>query len=370
MHKSKDILSDDLKSANILVVDDEPANVKLMERILASRGYSNVISTQDPRQVKDMFLEQDTDLIILDLNMPHMDGYEVMEQLHSLEGRHIPPILVVTAQNTADFRQRALDNGGSDYVTKPFDANEVLSRVRNLLQVQIAHRFMHQQNEILDQKVRERTAALRLAHHNLQETQLQIVRRLGRAAEYRDNETGLHIIRMSKISELLGKAAGMPGYATELLLNAAPMHDIGKIGIPDHVLLKPGKFEPEEWEVMKTHSRIGADILSGDDSELLSMAREIALTHHEKWDGSGYPNGLKGEDIPMVGRIAALADVFDALTSERPYKKAWPIEDAVNLIKDEKGKHFDPELVEHFLSLLPEIIEIHDKYAEPDEDNE
>ena len=369
MSDNKTILTGGIQSANILVVDDERANVKLMERILASKGYSHVTSTLEPRDVRAIFLAQDIDLIILDLNMPHMDGYQVMEELQGLEDTHIPPILVLTAQNTPEHRQRALDGGGSDYVTKPFDANEVLSRVRNLLEVQQAHKFMRKQNELLDQKVQERTEALQLAHHQLQDTQLQIVRRLGRAAEYRDNETGLHIIRMSKIAELLGRAAGMSEEETELMLNAAPMHDIGKIGIPDNILLKPGRFEPGEWEIMKTHAQIGADILSGDESELLTMAREIALTHHEKWDGSGYPNGLKGEDIPLVGRVTALADVFDALTSERPYKKAWPVEKAVNLIKDETGKHFDPQLVEHFLNLLTEITEIRDKYAEPEEDN-
>ena len=171
------------------------------------------------------------------------------------------------------------------------------------------------------------------------------------------------------MAALLGQAAGMDEHAADLLLNASPMHDIGKIGIPDHILLKPGKFEADEWEIMKTHAQIGADILSGDDSELLSMARDIALTHHEKWDGSGYPNGLSGEAIPLVGRITALADVFDALTSERPYKKAWSVEDAVNLIREQSGKHFDPTLVKLFVQALPEILEIKEKYAEPTIEN-
>ena len=200
----------------------------------------------------------------------------------------------------------------------------------------------------------------------LHDTRLQVVRRLGRAAEYRDNETGLHIIRMSKVSMLLGKAAGMNEYDCDLLLNAAPMHDIGKIGIADHVLLKPGKFEPAEWKIMQTHSQIGADILSGDDSDLMKMAHQIALTHHEKWNGKGYPNGLAGEDIPLVGRLCALADVFDALTSVRPYKKAWSVEDSVDLIKQERGEHFDPQLVDYFIKLLPEIVTIKEKYAEPE----
>jgi putative two-component system response regulator len=211
---------------------------------------------------------------------------------------------------------------------------------------------------ILEQKVRERT-------RELEETRMEIIRRLGRAAEYRDNETGLHIIRMSKFSQILGQATGMSDQDSGMLLNASPMHDIGKIGIPDSILLKPGKLDADEWEIMKTHSSIGAKILSGHPSELMQMAREIALTHHEKWDGSGYPGGLSGEEIPLSGRIVALADVFDALTSERPYKKAWAVDDAVSFIKENSGKHFDPTLVELFIDRLDEIIEVRDKYAEP-----
>ncbi|MFC1589013.1 HD domain-containing phosphohydrolase [Pseudomonadota bacterium] len=359
-------ISEELKSACVLVVDDEPSNVKLLERMLESRGFAHVLSTQDPRQVLDLVKENDVDLILLDINMPHMDGYQVMEQLQAEIPGDTPPILVLTAQHAQDFRQRALDNGARDYVTKPFDANELFSRVKNLLEVHQANKYMSRQNAILDDRVRQRTKALELAHEQIHNSRLQVVRRLGRAAEYRDNETGLHIIRMSKMAALIAEKAGMNDDECDLLLNAAPMHDIGKIGIPDHILLKPGRFEPEEWEMMKTHAQIGADILSGDDTPLLNMASEIALTHHEKWNGSGYPNGLKGEDIPLVGRITALADVFDALTSERPYKKAWSVEDAVSLIKDESGKHFDPNLVEHFLLILESIVEIKEQYAEPE----
>lgn len=355
------------KRANILLVDDEEANLKLLTRILQSAGYQNIVATRDARQTLPLLQEHHSDLILLDLNMPHMNGYEVMDQLRTqIDPERQPPILVLTAQNMQDFRQRALDSGARDYVTKPFDIQELLSRVRNLLDVHCAQKFMRNQNHILEEMVETRTRALQDAHQKLRESRLQVVRRLGRAAEYRDNETGLHIIRMSKIAALLGQAAGMDDDSANLLLNASPMHDIGKIGIPDHILLKPGKFEPEEWEIMKTHAQIGADILAEDDSDLLRMAREIALTHHEKWDGSGYPNGLRGEAIPLVGRITALADVFDALTSVRPYKKAWSVEDAVSLIQSESGKHFDPSLVEHFLRQLPEILDIRDKYAEPD----
>lgn len=198
----------------------------------------------------------------------------------------------------------------------------------------------------------------------LHETQLEIVKRLGRAAEYRDNETGLHVIRMSLFSARLGKAAGLNEKECEMLLNASPMHDIGKIGIPDHILLKPGKLDEKEFKIMKTHAEIGTEILRGSNSDLLKLAESIALTHQEKWDGSGYPRGLKGEEIPLAGRITAICDVFDALTSVRPYKKAWSVEDAVGLIEQEKGRHFDPNLVPLFKQVLPEILQIKEKYAE------
>jgi putative two-component system response regulator len=353
---SDKLITESLK-ANILIVDDEPVNIKLLEKILASRGYSNVVSTTDPIQTLPLYLEHKSDLILLDINMPEMDGYAVMEQLNEEIGKNLAPILVLTAQHTQSFRQRALDSGAIDYVTKPFNAEELLSRVYNLLEVQMAHKYMRHQNEILEQKVIERTKVI---HH----TRLQVVRCLGRAAEFRDEETGLHIIRMSKIAVVIAKAAGFDDEQCDLLLNAAPMHDIGKIGIPDDILLKPGKFEPEEWKIMQTHAQIGADILSGDDSDLMMMAQEIAISHHEKWNGQGYPNGLKEENIPLVGRIIALADIFDALTSKRPYKEAWSVEKSVNYIKEESGEHFDPRLVELFMQELPEIIEIKEKYAE------
>lgn len=361
MGDANNILNTDPKLASILVVDDELANIRLLEKILAAMGFKDVICTQYPTKVLSLFKEHNFDLILLDLDMPELDGYGVMDQLNELTENNPPPILVLTAQHIQSYRQRALDNGARDYVTKPFDANELLSRVRNLLEVQIAHKYMRHQNEILEQKVQERTQVIN-------DTRLQVVRRLGVAAEYRDEETGLHIIRMSKMAVVIAKEAGVDDEQCNLLLNAAPMHDVGKIGIPDYILLKPGKFEPEEWSIMQTHAQIGADILSGDDSDLMLMAYDIALTHHEKWNGQGYPKGLKGEEIPLMGRITALADVFDALTSKRPYKEAWPIEKAVNLIKEESGQHFDPELVEAFINGLSDIVDIKEKYAEPESD--
>ncbi len=355
----------DLKSAAILVVDDEHANVVLIETILNSHGYEYVYSTQDPSQVLGMYCQHNIDLILLDINMPVMDGYDVMAQLKALDDPCLAPILVLTAQYAQDFRQRAFDAGARDYVTKPFDVNELLSRVQNLLQAELAQQYMRKQNDILDHRVLERTVELQMAQQQLHENRLQVVRRLGRAAEFRDNETGLHIIRMSKIAALLGRAAGMNDEDCDLLLNAAPMHDIGKIGIPDDILLKPGRFDADEWRIMQSHVQIGADILSGDDSRLLVMAAEIALTHHEKWDGSGYPNGLKGEEIPLVGRLCALADVFDALTSKRPYKPAWSEPDALEYLVAESGRHFDPNMIEHFLALFPKIASIRHMHSEP-----
>ncbi|TAN70264.1 MAG: response regulator [Methylobacter sp.] len=350
------------EAARILIVDDEPVNLKLLDKMLSAQGYNNLVLIQDPRQVLEIYKQQRTDLILLDINMPHLDGFGVMEQLKALDDPLFPPLVILTAQHGQDFLLRALNAGARDFITKPFDRNELLARVRNMLDAQLAHRLVYEQKDVLDEMVQVRTDELR-------RTRLQVVQRLGRAAEYRDNETGNHILRMSHISALLAKAIGWNKADCELMLHASPMHDIGKIGIPDNILLKPGKFEPEEWEIMKTHAVIGANILEGDDSELMRCAAEIALTHHEKWDGSGYPYGLSCEAIPLTGRIAALADVFDALTSVRPYKKAWTIESAVGLIKDSSGTHFDPGLVVVFLEQLPEILKIRERFSEP-ENNE
>ena len=349
----------DTKSASILVVDDEPVNICLLNSILAAEGYTNVVATGDSREVERLYQQHHVDLLLLDINMPHMDGFDVMARLKAKHGDNLAPILMLTAQSSQEFRVRALQGGARDYVTKPFDRFELAMRVRNLLEMRLAHKCLQKQNILLEERVLERTL-------QLQDSRLQVVRRLGRAAEYRDNETGMHILRMSKISALLGRAFGLDEEQCELLLNASPMHDIGKIGIPDQILLKPGKLNAEEWTIMQGHARIGADILSGDDSEMMAMASEIALTHHEKWDGSGYPSGFSGEQIPLVGRIVAVADVFDALTSVRPYKHAWPVEEAVAYMQKESGHHFQPRLIELFMEKLPEILAINAEYAEPD----
>lgn len=349
-----------VKQCTILIVDDEAANVKLLERMLSMEGYRNLVSTNDPLQACSLYQQHHCDLVLLDIRMPHMNGFEVLAELKKLPGDQPPLVVVLTAQASYEYRLRSLTEGARDFIGKPFDRAELLARVANILEMHLLQKQVREQNQILEDKVRERTA-------ELYETRLEIVRRLGRAAEFRDNETGMHIIRMSKISALIGQGYGLDPEQCEMLLNASPMHDIGKIGIPDHVLLKPGKLDADEWKVMQTHAAIGADILSGHESELLDMARIIALSHHEKWDGSGYPQGLKGEEIPLAGRIVALADVFDALTSARPYKQAWSVEDAVKFIRDNSGSHFDPELIEVFLKHLDDIIKIKNQYADPDD---
>jgi len=344
--------------ARIFAVDDEPSNLKLLEKMLIHQGYPAPVLIQDPQQVITHYLKARPDLILLDINMPHLDGYKVLEQLRALDDPLLPPVIILTAQNGKDELLKALAAGARDFVSKPFSRVELLMRVRNLLDAQIAHRLLHDNHALLEQLVQRRT-------QELNDARIQAVQCLGRAAEYRDNETGFHILRMSQYSALLAKNLGCSDKQCELLLYASQMHDIGKIGIPDSILLKPGSFNPDEWAIMQTHSSIGAKILEQGDSPLICMARCIALTHHEKWDGSGYPQGLSRDAIPLEGRIVAVADVFDALTSERPYKSAWSIVDAVQLIRDGAGVHFDPDVVGVFLEHLDEILEIRDRYMEP-----
>ena len=348
----------DTHAARILVVDDEPANLKLLSLMLRTEGYGRVELLQDPREVVASYRAERPDLILLDINMPHLDGYAVMAQLQALGDTLAPPIVVLTAQSGEDFLLRALKGGASDFLSKPFNRRELLARVHNTLMARLAQRLLHDQNGVLEQMVRQRTVELR-------QSRLDIVRRLGRASEFRDNETGQHILRMSHASALLAQSVGWDAEACELMLNASPMHDVGKIGIPDGILLKPGPLTPDEREVMQTHTTIGADILSGSGNELIEMARDIALAHHEKWDGSGYPRGLRGGVIPQAARIVAITDVFDALTSERPYKKPWSVADAVRFMSDNAGTHFDPELLPLFIDLVPQVGQIRERFAEP-----
>lgn len=343
--------------SRILIVDDEPANLRLLEKMLGGQNFKNLVLVADSRNVVSHYIAARPDLILLDINMPHLDGFEVMTQIKALRDPLEPPIVILTAQHGKDFLLQALSAGARDFITKPFDRNELIMRVSNLLDAQMGHRLLHDQKTWLEETVQRRTEELR-------RTRLEVVQRLGKAAEYRDEETGCHIMRMSQCCAMLAREYGWSESQVDLILNASPMHDVGKIGIPDAILLKPGKLEPHEWDIMRAHTTIGASMLEGDDSSLMRMARDIALTHHEKWDGSGYPNGLVGEDIPMAGRIAALADVFDALTSDRPYKKAWSSEAAMDFVRENSGRHFDPDLVTLLEANLPEVLAIRKRYQD------
>ncbi|MGE4278228.1 MAG: HD domain-containing phosphohydrolase [Magnetospirillum sp.] len=346
---------DDLKlavsQAPILIVDDNPVNVALLEDVLDEGGYENLYSTTDPTKAVTLARAHCVDLILLDIRMPVMDGFQVMQALTD-ELKHGLPVLVLTAQNDRETRLRALTGGARDFVTKPFDTEEVLQRVRNLLELRLMLRERENQAEILEQKVHERTLEVR-------EAQYEVIRHLARAGEYRDSDTGRHVERMSLFCQRLASAAGLPPHSCEHILYASQMHDLGKIGIPDSILHKPGKLDAAERRIINQHSAIGAHILRGNSpNPVIRMAHVIARTHHEKWDGSGYPDGLTGPDIPIEGRITAICDVFDALTMQRPYKPAWSIEDACDLLRKEAGKHFDPHLVELFLEILPDILAI------------
>ncbi len=321
--------------AKILIVDDEKANIRFLEMILEEAGYAHVHSTTDSRQVRALFLDVPFDLVLLDLAMPHFDGFAVMQQLREAAPDHTVPILVLTADATTTTKHSALLEGASDFLSKPLDEVEVLLRIRNLLQT----RF---HSVLLEQKVEERTQALNTA-------QLETLQRLALAGEYRDDDTGLHTRRVGETASRLATVL-VPDQA-KLIHRASPLHDVGKIGVSDTILLKSGKLTDEEFDIMRQHTTTGAKILSGSTSPWLQLAAEIALTHHERWDGRGYPQGLAGEDIPLSGRIVAVADVFDALTHERPYKKAWPIERAKTEIASQSGKQFDERVVEAFLEL-------------------
>jgi len=350
-------LDDELKKSNILIVDDNPANVSLLEFILEDEGYENVTSTIDPRLVLPLCQKQSFDLILLDIRMPYLSGLEVMEQLQEQLGDAHLAILVLTAQTDMQTRQDALKLGAKDFVTKPFEQWEVMLRIHNMLETHYFYKQQLMRGDVLEQEVCKRTEEIR-------RVQLEIVRRLGTAGEFRDNETGAHVVRMSQISEIIGRGAGLDEKTCELILYSSPMHDIGKIGIPDNILLKPGKLNGEEWKIMMSHAQIGRDIIGDYPADVMWMAGTIALSHHEKWDGSGYPQGLKGEDIPIYGRIAAISDVFDALLSRRPYKEPWPIDKAVELITEEAGRHFDPRLVQVFVDHLDEILAIEKNHAD------
>jgi putative two-component system response regulator len=323
-------------AARILAVDDEPSNLQLLRQIL--QDQYGMLYAKDGQRALELAQQELPDLILLDVMMPGMTGYEVCRQLKATPATAEIPVIFVTALAETSDELSGFEAGAVDYIMKPVSAPIVRARVRT-------HLSLVRTNE-------------------LRETRLQIVQRLGLAAEYKDNETGRHVIRMSHFARLLGLAAGMNEAQAEELLHAAPLHDVGKIGIPDRILQKPGTLDADERRIMQSHVEIGVRIIGEHSRGVLAVAHRIALGHHEKWDGSGYPSGLAGEAIPFEARIVAIADVFDALTSERPYKKAWPVEEALNYLRDNRGRHFDPALVDRFLTLMDPVQEIMQRWAE------
>ncbi len=338
-------MPDYTRNASLLIVDDEEPNVRLLTRTLQQAGYEHIVSTCDPREARSLYIRRRPDLILLDLQMPHLDGYEIMEQLSEVSEATYLPILVITGDLSPDARQRALSMGAKDFIYKPFDPVEVQLRVRTLLETRFLYLRIQSQNHLLEVKVRERTRALEFA-------QLEILDRLAMAAEFRDDNTGQHTQRVGQTAALVAQQLGWSDSQVSLIRRAALLHDVGKIGIPDEILLKPGRLTPEEFDIIKTHTVIGARILSGSRFPLLQMAEQIALTHHERWDGDGYTPGLRQDAIPLPGRIVAVADVFDALTQQRPYKPAWPVSDAFAEVDRQRGRQFDPRIAEAFLRVM------------------
>ena len=330
--------------ARILIIDDQPQNVALLRRVLSQAGYHDVQSTSEPGQAEKLYEAYCPDLVLLDLHMPEMDGFAVLERLRALTTRATYlPILVLTGDHDPGKRRQALAAGATDFLAKPFDLVEVMLRIRNLLETRHLHRLLSNQNAALEAGVRQRT-------RELEEAQGEILARLAAAAEHRDDDTGRHTLRVGELSAAVAETLRLPREAVELIRAAAPLHDVGKIGVPDHILLKAGKLTPEEFAVMKAHTTIGAAILAGGRSALVIEAERIALNHHERWDGTGYPNGLVGTAIPLGARIVAVADVFDALTHERPYRPAWPLDRVIEEIRAQSGHHFDPDVVAAFLT--------------------
>ena len=330
--------------ARILIIDDEATNIDLLRRLLQRAGFTHIQTTTDARQASALYVEFRPDLILLDLHMPHLDGLAVMEHLNEIAEQTYLPVLILTGDLTARARRDALSRGAKDFLHKPFSSDEVLLRIGTLLETRFLYLQIQNQNQALEARVRERTLELESA-------QIEIIERLAKAAEFRDDNTGQHTERVGQMAALLAKETGLPDAQVSLIRRAAPLHDVGKIGIPDTILLKLGKLTDEEFALVKTHTAIGARILSGSRFPILRLAEEIAFSHHERWDGHGYV-GMSRESIPLAGRIVAVADVFDALTQQRPYKEAWPITEAVAEIDRQRGRQFDPALVDAFLKIV------------------
>lgn len=341
----------------VAIIDDTPMNVMLMQHLVKKLPDCEAVCFTDPIEALQWCLENEPDLVIVDYMMPGLSGTELVEKFR--EYQPDIPVLMVTANHEIALRHQALQLGVTDFLNKPVDNTEFLARAKNMLALRASHKKLSDHAAWLAEEVRKATQTI-VAQER------ETIFCLAKAAEYRDPETGAHILRMAHFSKHIARQLGLPQDQQDLLLEAAPMHDVGKVGTPDMILLKPGKLTESEFAVMKEHASIGYEVLSTSSSPLLKVAAEIARTHHEKFDGSGYPRGLAGENIPLFGRIVAVADVFDALTSARPYKRAWSIDQAVAFLKDGKGKHFDPACVDAFLNNWQAVLDIRAQFADDD----
>jgi putative two-component system response regulator len=340
-----DFVVTDLHTARILVVDDEEMNLRLLKRILEKDGYSEVTFVASGKDIEALVRDVDPHLLLLDLHMPPPDGFEILRRLsQQITGPSLLSVLVLTGDSTAETKRKALLLGARDFLSKPFDATEALLRIRNLLETKFLYRRLEDQNAHLEQRVEERTA-------ELQQSQNETLERLARAAEIRDDETGRHTQRVGELSAAIATSLGLGDHFVELISRAAPLHDVGKIGIPDSILLKPGTLTREETALMRSHTTIGARVLSGGKSEVMKMAEHIALSHHERWDGDGYPQRLNGTEIPIAARIVTVADCVDALTHNRPYRMSWPLAQALEEIQSCSGSHFDPQVVDALMTI-------------------
>lgn len=360
-------------NSKIMVVDDEPTNIKVVKRLLELEGYARFVTTTDATAAVSLLRDEQPDLLLLDLMMPHVSGLDILRQVQDDEQLSFIPIIILTAVNDRETKLQALELGATDFLGKPLDPSELTARVRNVLAAKAYQNRLQNYSKDLEQAVRQRTAELEASRRD-------VIHCLARAAEYRDDDTGFHIIRVGKYVHLIAKSLGMSDEQADVLEQASQLHDVGKIGIPDDILLKPGKLTSDEFSsmqkhcgfgkrilhpanideeiIIRRHTEMGARILGSGTSPVLALAERIALTHHEWWDGTGYPFKLVGEDIPLEGRITALADVFDALSSKRCYKDALPLDKCFAIMQSERGTHFDPQLLDAFIGLRTEVARI------------
>ena len=365
--------------AKIMIVDDEPVNVKVSRKYLEEAGYRNFVTTSKAADAIDLLFHELPDLMLLDVMMPEISGLDILRRLRACDRTKSIPTIIFTASSDQSLKYEALQLGATDFLSKPVDPHELIARVRNALALKAHNDRLEHDAHRLQQEVAARTAELAA-------NRLEVIHCLARAAEYRDNETGRHVIRVGCYAGMIARALNLDHAMVELIENASPLHDVGKIGIPDAILLKPGKLTPEEMEIMRTHcqrgarvfealssdewskvkghTEIGAQILGNSRSPLLQMAARIALTHHERWDGTGYPLALSGEHIPLEGRITAVADVFDALSTKRPYKPAFPLGKCFESLEEGRGRHFDPRVLDAFMTSKDEVVQVQVRYAD------